>query len=191
MGVKDLIYLGIIIAATFIGGFFVGRKTVDTKTKIEYIKMEPIEGSISNEKLVPYKEEIPVNPVLPMRIDTVYQIMMVDTAAIIEDYIAKRYYNITAFDNQFGKLSLLPTLQYNKLADINWEFTPIQLRTTVYKQPVWTPFVSTSYSTFGYLGIGAGVFYRNFGLEYQYQKQFNNNLLNNPSGNLFSVKYKF
>ena len=188
---KNILLLCII---SFIVGaiisFFIGRKTIDVKTKTEYIKQEPVEGSADVKQLTPFKEEIPTNPVLPVKFDTVYLVAQIDTAAIIADYIVKRYYDITAFDNsQYGTLKLLPTLQYNKLSDLSWEFTPIQVKTTVYKEPALTPFISSSYSTIGYFGIGGGMFYNNYGLEYQYQKSILNN--NNQSGHIFSFKYKF
>jgi hypothetical protein len=172
----------------FAAGVVVGRKTTPAGIQTEYVRLPSIEGSVNSNQLVPYWEEIPLSPFLPLKRDTVYRTVSVDTLAIIEDYIMKRYYDITAFDNsQLGKLRLLPTLQYNKLTDLSWELTPVQKQTTVYKGRVWLPFFSTSYSTFGNASIGGGMFYHNLGLEYQYQRS----LLDKNEGHFFSLKYKF
>lgn len=195
MKIKYIILTGFICLVI---GFIVGRKTVDTETKVEYIKLGPVSGSISNNQLEPVKEEIPLNPHLPLRIDTVYNdsvrteikymVQKVDTAAIIADYILKKSYNVTAFDSkELGTLKLFPTIQYNRLSGLDYEFTPIQKQVTIYREKVWQPFISGSYSTFDYIGLGGGVFYHHLGFEYQYQKDTGNK----RNGHLFGLKYKF
>jgi len=201
MGIKDLFYLGIIVVVAagigFAGGFYFGRKKIDTVTKTEYIKQEPITENIGSDVITPVKVEIPTQPLYPVKYDTIFKLMVVDTAAIIADYIAKKYYDITAFDNkELGTLKLLPTLQYNSLSELKYEFTPIQIRQTIYREKAFVPFISASYSTFGYVGIGGGVFYHNIGLEYLYIMDMNKImdgilLGNNRSGHQLSLKYKF
>ena len=184
----------VVIAVVLATVFFIGRKTVNTESKTEYIKQEPVTGNISGSFLQPEKEEIPVNPHLPVKIDTVYKynikyiVQNVDTAAIISDYIMKKSYNVIAFDNkEIGSLRIFPTVQYNQLSGLSYEFTPIQKQTTIHKEKVWNPFLSGSYSTFGNIGLGGGIFYHNLGIEYQYQKD----LLSKNNGHLFGLKYKF
>ena len=192
------ILLSFLIILALFGGIFIGRKTVNTKTKIEYIKQEPVFGSIDDNQLVPIKVEVPTLPYLPVRIDTVYKdsiqteikyiVQRVDTAAIIADYILKRSYNITAFDSkELGTLKLFPTVQYNQLLGLDYEFTPVLKQMTIYKEKVWQPFLSGSYSTLNYINFGVGVFYHDLGFEYQFQKDigYKNN------GHLFGLKYKF
>ena len=118
--------------------------------------------------------------------------MPIDSAAyaklVIADYELKRTYKLTAFDNKTqGKLDLFPVIQYNKLSALDYNFTPVIERQTIYKTKVWQPFVSASYSTLNYIGIGGGIFYHDIGIEYQYQKS----LGSQSNGHLFGVKYKF
>lgn len=180
-------YLLIGVLLGLMVGFFIGRSTIDTSTKIEYVKGNTITGSISPTQFEPIKEE---KPNIQYR-DTgsiKYVNRPVDTAAIIADWETKRTYKLTAFDNKTqGKLELFPVIQYNKLSALDYNFTPIIERNTIYKTKVWQPFISVSYSTLNYVGIGGGVFYHNLGLEYQYQKS----LGNQSDGHIFGLKYKF
>lgn len=168
-------------------GFFIGRSTIDTKTKIEYVRGQKVTGSVSPTQFEPIKEE---RPVVQYR-DTgsvKYINRPVDTAAIIADWELKRTYKLTAFDNKTqGKLELFPVIQYNKLSALDYNFTPVIERQTIYKTKVWQPFGSVSYSTLNYVGIGGGIFYHNLGFEYQYQKS----LGNQSDAHTFGLKYKF
>lgn len=171
----------IIVALVLTTGFFVGRCTSDTKMGIEYIKGDTIHDSIPYEKLVPYKVEIPAKPVLPMKPDTIripgkpeYHVMVVDTAAIIADYIKKNSYTNILFDTKAeGKLTVATTVQYNKLVDLGYSFTPVYKEVTLQKQRVFTPFVTTSYNTLGYFGGGGGLYYHNLGASIKYITDFN------------------
>ena len=181
------------LALVFLGGFLIGRKTVDTEEVIRYIKDDPVFGTVSD--LIPAKETVPDDPVLPLLRDSfyidkfIYVAAKVDTAAIINDYIASREYTPVLFDSpQVGKLSLSATVQYNKLSDVSYEFEPVIKEVTRYKEKAWQPFVSGSYSTFGIAGIGGGTFYHKLGFEYQYQQSLRDDRMN---GHQFSLKYKF
>lgn len=169
-------------------GFFIGRSTIDTKTKIEYIKGETVTGSVSPIQFIPIKED---KPNIQYR-DTgsiKYVSIPVDTAAIIADYELKRTYKLIAFDNKTqGKLELFPIIQYNKLSALDYNFTPTIERQTIYKTKILQPFRSISYSTLNYVGIGGGIFYHNLGLEYQYQKSFSDKF---GDGHFISGKYRF
>lgn len=176
-------------------GFFIGRSSIDSEPKKEYIKGEMLTGSVSPTQLEPIKEEKPDKSLLPFiqyRDTGSVRFIPIDSAAyaklVIADYELKRTYKLTAFDNKTqGKLDLFPVIQYNKLSALDYNFTPIIERQTIYKTKVWQPFVSASYSTFNYIGIGGGIFYHNLGFEYQYQKS----LGSQSNGHLFGVKYKF
>lgn len=169
-------------------GFFVGRSTIDTTTKVEYIKGPTVSGSVSPTQFIPTKEE---KPNIQYR-DTgsvKYINVPTDTAAIIADYEMKRTYSLVAFDNKTqGKLELFPIIQYNKLSALDYNFTPTIERQMVYKTKILQPFGSISYSTLNYVGIGGGVFYHNLGFEYQYQKSFSDKF---GDGHSFGVKYRF
>ena len=168
-------------------GFFIGQSSIDSEPKKEYIKGETLTGSVSPTQFEPIKEE---KPNIHYR-DTgsiKYLSIPVDTPAIIADWELKRTYKLTAFDNKTqGKLELFPVIQYNKLSALDYNFTPVIERQTIYKTKVWQPFISASYSNLNYIGIGGGIFYHNLGFEYQYQKS----LGSQSNEHLFGVKYKF
>ena len=192
LNVSKTAWLLIGLAIGFLGGFLIGRSTVDTKEVIRYIKDDPVSGTVTG--LIPIHETVPDDPVLPLLFDTVYvdkfiyEYVRVDTAAIIRDYIASREYTPVLFDSpQMGKLSLSATVQYNKLSEISYEFLPVYKEVTKYKEKTWQPFVSGTYGTFGIAGIGGGTFYHKLGFEYQYQYSLRERL----NGHQFSLKYKF
>lgn len=168
-------------------GIFIGRSYIDTETKLEYIKGATTTGSVSPTQFEQIKEEKP--DIQYRDIGSIKYINVpADTAAIIADWELKRTYKLTAFDNKTqGKLELFPVIQYNRLAALDYNFTPMIERQIVYKTKVWQPFVSGSYSTLNYVNIGGGIFYHNLGFEYQYQKS----LGNQNNGHLLGVKYKF
>lgn len=175
---------------TFIVGFYIGRSADEDDIKTRYKKGETISGSVNNVQLSPVKEEIPEQPILPIKpiIKEKIVVQVVDTAAIIAEYEKKRTYTLTAFDNkEYGKLQLYPTLQYNRLVGLDYDFTPMVRETTIRQNKIWQPFVSASYSTLDYVSIGGGIFYYRLGFEYQYQISLGNKI----NGHFFGMKYKF
>lgn len=162
--------------------FFVGRSASRVKEKTVYVKGDTVAGTISHTQLKPVKEENPTQPALPLRLGgdttylpskTIYVAVEVDTAAIIAEYVLKRSYDILAFDDdKMGKLELFPSLQYNRLIEIDYKFTPVKQLQRISIDKTWTPFVSASYSTLNHVGVGGGVFYHNIGVEYQFLKGF-------------------
>ncbi len=182
-----------VIALTLVVGFFAGRCTDKSIVKVEYVKGETKTDTIYKERLVPYEVLIPANPVLPMKPDTIklpggieYKYYKVDTAAIIADYIKLNKYSRTLFDDdKVGKLTVGAEVQYNKLNKLDYSFTPMEKQTTIIKQKVFTPFVSTSYNTFGYFGAGGGTYIKNIGVGAKYLTDFKD------KGYEFELNYKF
>lgn len=184
-------------------GFNIGRALLEVKDEVEYVKGDSISESVSIEQSELIKEEkpeqsqLPTKPVVKENLTT----QVVDTAAIIAEYELKRSYAVLAFDNnKQGKLELYPTLQYNRLVGLDYNFTPIIERQTVYRTKIWQPFVSVSYSTLDYIGLGGGIFYHNLGFEYQYNIDIRkkppelpsiNDYFNRGNYHWFSGKYKF
>lgn len=184
---KKIILIVLCGIVCLIIGFFIGRSTIDSEPKKEYIKGEMVTGSVSPTQFELIKEEKP-NIQYKDTGSIKYLSIPVDTSAIIADYELKRTYKLTAFDNKTqGKLELFPVIQYNKLSALDYNFTPVIERQTIYKTKVWQPFISASYSTLNYIGIGGGIFYHNLGFEYQYQKS----LGSQSNGHLFGLKYGF
>lgn len=198
---KNNIEFMLLIIVIAISCFFLGKYFGNGCQEKNTASGETIKGYIPGEKLSPVKEETPLNPDLPMKevqyrdtgsvrtqikYITLTKKMIIDTAAIIADYIVKRSYSQTLFNNSNGKLEVFPTVYQNKLSSLGYEFTP--------KVKAWQPFVGTSYSTADFLGLGAGFFYHNLGVEYQYQIDLKgSNSIYQPRGNAHTVglKYKF
>ena len=159
---KNLIIILVVAAIAFL----IGRASVTQTSEIVYTKGKNVSGNVTVS--LPTREVQPIAPILPYKYifidDTKTEV--VDTAKIINDYIAERTYSITLFDNLHGKLDINPTIQYNKLTTVPFSFTPIAK--TVYMKQKWTFFSTASYNTFNIAGVGGGVFYKNRGLHYRY-----------------------
>lgn len=168
-------------------GVLIGRWSTPTKVKVEYVKGETIRDSIPYEKLVPYKIEVPSVPDtirIPGKIE--YKIAKVDTARIISEFIKKNYYEEILFDNDtLGMIKINSVVQYNRMLSLGYEYTPIQKQTTIYKKRVIIPFLTTSYNSFGYYGLGLGLYYNNWGFQ---TKHLTNS---RERGFEFGVNYKF
>lgn len=189
---KDYIPHLIIMLLSVVLGFFAGRASTDRIEDTIAISGEPVSGSVTG--MQPVSETKPLNPELPMRRDTVYIDSIiyvretVDTAAIIAEYELSRQYLVPLFDNQYGKLELSVSTQYNRLHDVSYTFLPIHTIQRVQIKKTWQPYVSSSYSTIGLIGVGGGLFYNSIGLEYQRQYSVQNN---QSSGHMIGLKYKF
>ena len=175
-----------------VGGFFAGRSVVRDIAKTEYVKGETVHVTVPVPP--PVSEELPDVAALPVLRDTLYIRSIeyvrekVDTAAIIADYLLRRKYEVPLFDNQYGKLNLSVSTQYNKLDSVSYRFDPIETVRTVYAKRTWQPFVETSYSTTSdVVGVGGGVFYHNLGLSYEYQYSLRERM----NGHRFGLAWKF
>lgn len=116
--------------------------------------------------------------------------LVVDSLALYKDYISLRSYkNWSLFDiDTVGKFTASFDVQFNRIQKVyDGSFKPVQKTISNRHKDILVPFVSGSYSTFGYVGVGAGLFYHDLGLEYQYQRNFNDN----RTGHSFGLKYKF
>lgn len=178
-------YWLILILIVFTAGFFVGRRTITKEEKVEHVQGETVYGSLNPDFLTVKKEfkgDINFLPYIFWKSDTVP-----DTAKIVEDFIVKREYQFNVFDNENGKLEVSPTVQYNRLQAFDYSFTPIKTVITKIDKPVFVPFLSASYSSFGIAGIGGGVFIKNTGIEYNYLYR----TIDNQSGHMLGIKVKF
>lgn len=174
----------IIAVISLVVGLYVGRLTTNVENT-EYVRQKPESGTA----LRTIVEEVkPLKPTLPVR-DTVYLdnivVQVVDSARIIEEYQLLRKYSDLLFDNEYGTLTLNSEVQYNKRNALSYEFVPIQKVTTIQKKDVFTPYVRTSYSSFGIVGVGAGAYYHDLGIDFQYQRN------RYASGYEIGVNYKF
>ena len=182
-------YIIFVLSILVVVAFFAGRATVSTDPVIEYVKGEEITGSVPPGQLLPARETIPEFSFLPYRLLIINgkEVQVPDTAAIIADHEKRREYSLTAFDDkEKGKLELYPTVQYNSLQSIDWKFTPVTKVITRVRKQVFQPFVSASWNSLNQVGVGGGMFYHNFGVEYQYMKGYNGMW----GGHIVGVKWK-
>jgi hypothetical protein len=174
------------LAMGAVSGFYFGRKTITCKEVVKYTEGKPYDTSYElpkpkTEKLTADLKAadifIPDNIVFP---DTI------DLHPTLYDWNMERKYS-ELIEGEFGKLTLNATVQYNRLNELNTSLVPVYKEITRYREKTFQPFASVSWSTFGYAGIGGGLFYRNWDFEYQYQYHFPTN----KNGHLFGLKYKF
>jgi hypothetical protein len=172
---KKTTYIALTLVCLAIG-FLAGRCTNGVVTKTEYVKGDPVSGTITN--IEPISTEMPEVVTLPVKTDTVYidniqyVTQKVDTSAIIREYELKRFYSETLFNNQYGKLDVSFSTQYNRVSDLKYDFTPITIVRTVEKERIWTPFVSASYNSMKQVSVGGGLFYHNIGVQVRYVTDF-------------------
>lgn len=167
-------------------GFIIGQQYTKPEQSIKYIKGETIEKIV--EVPIPYKIQIPAQPLfLYKKADTIYNTVTVaiDTTAILNDWITRKSYTEDLFDNQYGKLTIDASVQYNQLGALKYNFTPLHKEISVIKRQTWMPYVGISYSTLNHVGIGGGMFYHNLGIGAKYITDFN------KKGFDFELKYKF
>ena len=199
-----------IVAITFVVGFFLGRKTINVKEKVTFVKGETIRDTIVISQ--PTFVEIPAKPKYIYKYDTItvnnihYISEVVDTASIIQDYILTRTYEFNVFNSEtLGKFDVRQKVGYNKLLSFDYAFTPITKQVTQYKKPLFTPFVTGGYSTNQTVLLGGGFYYKNIGLEYNmnvstdrrfrlsdFENQTFIDILNdNRNYHTFKLNYKF
>lgn len=172
--------------------FFIGRSTIDTKTKTEYVKGETIKDTVYipapySEKKADKENLIPVYTKDPEGKETTELDTIKSKDVTIHDWNLERKYSDLVFDNENGKFLYDITVQNNKLSKFNYTFTPIQKVTTTIKERIFQPYVSAGYSTLDIASVGGGFFYHNLGIEYQFQRDFRYN----DTGHSLGLKYRF
>jgi hypothetical protein len=183
-----LVLIGIAI------GFFLARLTVKENERERLVVGKQVNGKVYanfklGKELKEFETSITEIPSIFWRVDTVnnYITHPVDTEKIISDFILKREYSFNVFNNEQGKLDIKQEVQYNRIQSFDYTFTPIHIEKTTYRKPLIMPYLSATYNTLNYVGVGGGFFLKDFGLEYNY-------LYNNTSRNTahqFGIKYKF
>lgn len=173
-------------------GIFVGRKTIKIPDPIVEVKVDtlpPIKGTVDP----PYRVESSVididtldlftyciknhlyDHLIPVMVDSVVVTQKVDTLSIISKYITRNKYTLNIFNNEFGKLTVYPTVQYNELRDFQYEFLPYRttVTNTVVKKVSFEPYLGIGIGTLGSGSIQLGVFTSNgFGSAIQYRRGF-------------------
>lgn len=169
----------LVIICVFIG-FVVGRQTIQEKVITKHVKGETIRDTITN--FVPDTVYLTGELEYKYKRDTIYRdVPVVDRDKTIKDWNLVRDYRKTLFDNEFGKLSVALSVQYNELQKLSYSFTPIHKETTITKKRIFVPFVSASYFGNVTFSIGGGFFYHDLGFRTEYA----------IDGLNFGIMYKF
>ena len=154
-------------------GFVIGRKTVPDKTEIKYVK-----GAIIRDT-IPFP--IPIREIVH---DTI-RLVEYDTVRTLIDWNTERFYTERLFSDNKGVLDISATIQFNKLQNFSYEFLPIYKEITIYKEPLYVPFVGMSYNSLNYVTLSGGLFRKDVGVELQYVTNFR------QKGFGLGIKYKF
>lgn len=185
--------IGVIIAAAILLfglGFYVGKKRepeVIIKTETKYVELPPIHDSI--QKPVPVYVKQPTDSLnilltlieegkyeeyFPERVrDSLIYVTKEDTAAVIRDWATERVYKETLFDTDtLGRFAFDAKVQYNRLQNFDYTFTPVQKQTetTIRTVRTFLPYVGAGLDLSGSVMTQGGVFIKqNAGLAVQYR----------------------
>lgn len=193
--------IGVIIAAVvgvFCLGFYLGKKRepeVIIKEEIKYVELPPIHDSI--DRPVPVYVKKPADSLnillalikegkyqeyFPERVrDSLVYITKEDTAAVIRDWASERRYRETLFDSDtLGRFAFDASVQYNRLQNFNYTFTPIQKQTetTIKTTRTFMPYLGAGLDTGGSLVGQGGAFFKQdagFAVQYRYDTKTKEN----------------
>ena len=120
-------FLVVCSIACFAIGFFWGRGVLEEKETVHYVKGETIRDTVT--QLIP---------------DTVYlagelKYRYVYETDTVRDWNRTREYDRLLFDNEFGKLTIVLSVQYNELQKLSYFFTPMYKEITIIKKRVLYP----------------------------------------------------
>lgn len=199
--------IGVIIAAAvllFGLGFYIGKKRepeVIIKTETKYVELPPIHDSIPKPVPVYVKqpadslnillaliEEGKYEEYFPERVrDSLIYVTKEDTAAVIRDWATERVYKETLFDTDtLGRFAFDAKVQYNRLQNFDYTFTPVQKQTetTIRTVRTFLPYVGAGLDLSGSVMAQGGVFVKqNAGLAVQYR--YDTKLKEHTAGALF------
>mgnify|MGYP000697662265 FL=1 len=137
-------FLAVCCIACFAIGFFFGRGIVEEKETVHYVKGETIRDTVT--QLIP--DTVYLAGELKYRYvyetDTIYKdVPVIDRegsiAETVRDWNRTREYDRLLFDNEFGKLTIVLSVQYNELQKLSYFFTPMYKEITIIKKRVLYP----------------------------------------------------
>lgn len=161
-------------------GFIIGRKTVEEKTVIKYIDLPPIQGEVKVPDLVPkwegFRNPIKLIYIYKGQEEKVPQ-KEVDTLESVKrtilDWNTTRKYAGTFFkDPKIGQFDWEATVQYNTIQHLAYKYIPVREQIKETRSQKWSPFLRASANSFGQVGAGGGIYYRNFGVDISYVRDF-------------------
>ena len=137
-------FLVVCSIACFAIGFFWGRGVLEEKETVHYVKGETIRDTVT--QLIP--DTVYLAGELKYRYvyetDTIYKdVPVIDRegsiAETVRDWNRTREYDRLLFDNEFGKLTIVLSVQYNELQKLSYFFTPMYKEITREKKRVLYP----------------------------------------------------
>lgn len=185
--------VGVIIAAAILLfglGFYIGKKRepeVVVKTEVKYVELPPIHDSIPTPVPVYVKQPADTLNILlslvrngkyseyfPERVrDSLVYVTKEDTAAVIRDWASERLYKETLFDSDtLGRFVFDAKVQYNRLQNFDYTYTPVQKQTESAIRTVRTflPYLGAGLDLNGsVIGQGGVFFKQDAGLAVQYR----------------------
>lgn len=194
-----LVYIIIIILLSIIA-FLLGQKSVKIKpsTEIKYIPGKIIKDSVPKNNIIvlnsgkPYVDYNVIDKGLVKTIvthDSVYK--QLDTSKVVKDWSTPRNYKVNLFNiDTVGKCIVKGDVQYNKLYNVSYEFTPINkiINNTFEKKKLLEFYIGGSIFTNSAVAGQGGVFIKNhYGVGYQYQYD----IINSKPIHGITLLYKF
>jgi hypothetical protein len=159
--------------AALAAGFYLGRRSVEVTeiTTVEYQAMPTVSVSVAPE---PLRFAVPELPQWLYFTDTVTRQQIIDTAAIIDDWILCREYGGRLINDTTGTVDYFATVQYNRLQNIALDYTPTQRTVTITRtiQPRFTPFILVGANTAGFGQAEAGVLFHRWGGSIEFGTNF-------------------
>ena len=137
-------FLVVCSIACFAIGFFWGRGVLEEKETVHYVKGETIRDTVT--QLIP--DTVYLAGELKYRYvyetDTIYKdVPVIDRegsiAETVRDWNRTREYDRLLFDNEFGKLTIVLSVQYYELQKLSYFFTPMYKEITIIKKRVLYP----------------------------------------------------
>lgn len=170
----DILFCLALILIGGVTGFFIGRGTVKVgeKTEVEYKALPIISVTVTPE---PARFTVPQLPLWIWRTDTVVGTQVVDTAAILADWIVSREYSGRLIDDSTGAVDYSAVVQYNKLQSIGLDYTPMQrtVTTTHTIERRFIPFIMAGGNSAGFGQVEAGTFIGRLGISVEVGSNFN------------------
>ena len=155
------IILGVFAFILMLAGFGIGRYTIDADTA-ETVVLERSDTVMVRDTVYGFVP-VPTN-VYVVRYDTIF---ISDTVFVPVPITASEYatdlYRLTV---EGYKTRLLDIEVYPRTVTVTNERDVVR---TVRYERAFLPFVSGSWSTFNVLGVGGGVYYKKFGVSYEWQ----------------------
>ncbi len=171
----DIFIMLLLIAGGLTGGYFIGKRNVQFTTKkiVEYKTLPAIHADIEP---VLVNVSIPDAPQFLFFTDTLTGKMIIDTIAILDDWVKRREYGGRVIDDSSGTIDYSATIQYNQLQQLTIDYQPLQRNTTIIKTitPRFIPFVFAGGNSAGFTQVEAGAFLGRWGFAAECGTNFRN-----------------